>query len=175
MTERAYYCACTDRRNDINVESGVRQTSVLKRVLISPNVNFFLQRQTHRAMRRAAATAASLCLSFSPTLVPLILTSRMTKWQRVGRPGPAILPFPFRNYANCRLPLLSSAAYCGRKRFVIDYARRTFGVLDSRKRADWWRTHEKERHVRKRDRNAVNASRRNSERLKRDRENSQNT
>lgn len=80
------------------------------------SVNFFW-RDTHRR---------SLPQSISPASSQSLC--RMTKWQRVGRPGPAILPFPFRNYANCRLSFLSSVAYCGRKCLVIDYARRTFGT-----------------------------------------------
>lgn len=82
------------------------------------SVNFFW-RETHierRCLPQSISPASSQSLC------------RMTKWQRVGRPGPAILPFPFRNYANCRLSFLSSLAYCGRKCLVIDYARRTFGT-----------------------------------------------
>lgn len=101
-----------------------RQISVSKRVLISQALISFGERHTERRFAERLSLSRRTAFRF---------LRRMTKWQRVGRLGPAILPFPFRNYANCRLSFLSSAAYCGRKRFVIDYARRTFGLPDSRK------------------------------------------
>lgn len=105
-----------DKRNIwIGRERHTTTDSVLKNVfLIFQALISFGGRHTETPQSISSASSQSLC--------------RVTKWQRVGRPGPAILPFPFRNYANCRLSFLSSVAYCGRKCLVIDYARRTFGT-----------------------------------------------
>jgi len=169
ITERVYYRA--DNGNYINVDRERCATTDFcsqARFNIS-SVNFF-RRQTHRTMRRAAAAVASLRLSFSPILVPLTLTESDDKMTKGWSPQASDITVSVSEL--CELsstaPLLDRVL---RPKTLRDWLCPPYFWCPTPAKADWWRTYEKERHVRKRDRNAVNACRRDSKRLKRDRKN----